>query len=161
MLIRTADLYDAHEGKVEVPGPLFTDYGGLPSFHGQIATVKVFEDNVKVREQLEQPGQGRVLVVDGGGSLNCALVGDRLAMKGFENGWAGLVVNGCIRDMLEISEITIGVKALATNPRKSIKRGIGDVNIPVTFAGVTFEPGHYLYADEDGMLVASYDLLDS
>jgi regulator of ribonuclease activity A len=121
--------------------------------------VKVFEDNVLVREALETDGQGRVLVVDGGGSTRCALVGDRLAQLAYENGWTGIVVDGCIRDSEEISRIPVGVKARHAVPKKSAKRGIGERDVPVRFAGLTFTPGHYLYADPDGVVVADRDLL--
>jgi regulator of ribonuclease activity A len=115
--------------------------------------VNVYEDNVLVRAALEQPGDGRVLVVQGSGSLRCALLGDQLAALAHANGWAGVVVHGCIRDSRAIAEIPIGVKALGANPRKSAKLGAGERDVPVTFAGLEFHPGHYLYADEDGIAV--------
>ncbi|MEL6179907.1 MAG: ribonuclease E activity regulator RraA [Myxococcota bacterium] len=154
MAFPTADLCDAHPDRVEVTDPIFNDYGGLTAFGGPITTVKLFEDNVLVRKALEQPGQGRVLVVDGGGSTRCALVGDRLAALARDNGWAGIVVYGCIRDAAPISEIAIGLKAIGTCPRKSIKRGQGQVDLTVTFAGVRFVPGAWVYADRDGVIVA-------
>jgi regulator of ribonuclease activity A len=154
MSFATPDLYDAHEQEVQVAEPLFRAYGGRARFCGAMATLKLHEDNSLVRAALEQPGAGRVLVIDGGGSLRCALVGDQLAVLAHKNGWAGIVVYGCIRDSVAIGGIDIGVRALATNPRKSVKKGAGDRDIPVTFAGVTFRPGEYLYADEDGILVA-------
>ena len=154
MSFTTADLYDEHSADVQVALPMFRDYGGIRQFSGPIATVKVHEDNVLVREALEQPGEGRVLVVDGGGSMRCALVGDLLAYLGQKNGWAGIIVYGCIRDSAEISKIAIGIKAMATNPRKSVKKGAGDREIRVRFADVTFVPAHFVYADEDGVLVA-------
>ncbi len=157
----TADLYDAFEEEVRVAAPIFRDFGGHTSFFGPIATVKVFEDNVLVRRALEAPGLGRVLVVDGGGSLRSALVGDRVAALAHDSGWAGLVVWGCIRDSRAIAELSVGVKALATHPRRSPKHGAGQVDIPVTFADVTFVPGEYVYADQDGLLVASRALLHS
>ncbi len=158
MSYATADLWDAHEGKLQVLEPLFADFGAVEAFHGPVSTVKVHEDNVLVRAALEEPGAGRVLVVDGGGSLRCALVGDRLAALAAEKGWAGLVVYGCIRDSALIAEIEVGVKALATNPKKSVKKGAGDRDIPVTFGGVTFRPGAWLYADRDGVVVSETDL---
>ena len=124
-----------------------------------MVTVKVFEDNVLVREALETDGQQRVLVVDGGGSTRCALVGDRLAQLAYNNRWAGIVVNGCIRDSEEISGITVGVKALHAVPRKSSKEGAGERDVLVHFAGITFTPGHCLYADPDGIIVTDQDLL--
>ena len=158
MEFATADLCDEHGATVEVAESLFRDFGGRPSFAGPIRTVKVFEDNTLVRAALEQPGDGAVLVVDGGGSIRCALVGDQLAVLAANNGWAGLVVNGCIRDCRAMREIAVGVKALGTCPRKSVKRGEGQEQLAVRFAGVTFTPGHYVYADEDGVIVAAAPL---
>jgi regulator of ribonuclease activity A len=155
MSFTTPDLYDAHEKDVQVADPLFRNYGGAPRFCGPIATLKLHEDNSLVRTALEEPGNGRVLVIDGGGSLRCALVGDQLAVLARKNGWAGIVVNGCIRDSVEIGNMDIGIKALNTNPRKSVKKGAGDRDIAVTFAGVTFRPGEFVYADEDGVLVSA------
>jgi regulator of ribonuclease activity A len=159
MSFATADLYDEYGEKLQVAQPLFNDFGGRMRFHGQIATVKVHEDNSLVRAALEEKGEGRVLVIDGGESLRCALVGDMLAQLGKDNGWSGIVVSGCIRDSAVIITIDIGVKALGTNPRKSVKKGAGDRDIPVNFAGVTFTPGHYLYADEDGILISAKKLI--
>lgn len=150
----TADLCDHYIDELQVLEPIFLDLGGRLAFGGGIETVKVFEDNVLVRKTLEEPGQGRVLVVDGGGSLRRALVGDRVATLAKDNGWAGIVVYGCIRDSAEIAGIDLGVKALATCPRKSDKRGEGQVGIAVSFGGVRFEPGHWLYADADGVVVS-------
>lgn len=155
MSFTTPDLYDAHENDVQVAEPLFRNYGGAARFSGSIATLKLHEDNSLVRTALETPGNGRVLVIDGGGSLRCALVGDQLAVLAAKNGWAGIVVNGCIRDSVEIGRMDIGIKALNTNPRKSVKKGAGDRDVPVTFAGVTFRPGEFVYADEDGLLVCA------
>ena len=134
--------------------------GGAPAFGGPIATVQVLEDNVLVRQALEEPGQGRVLVIDGGGSLRCALLGDMLATLARDNGWAGVIVNGCVRDSQAIAGLAIGVMALATHPRKSEKLGQGARDVPVTFAGVTFGPGEMVYADRDGIVVATRPLLD-
>ena len=159
MSFKTPDLCDEFEESVRVADPLFRAFGGAGSFHGPIATVRVFEDNVLVREELETEGQRRVLVVDGGGSTRCALLGDRLARFAYENGWSGIVINGCIRDSEEISRITVGVKALHAGPRRSAKSGVGERDVPVSFAGITFTPGHYLYADADGVIVADRDLL--
>ncbi len=154
----TADLYDAHGEALRVMAPIFRDYGGNKSFAGEVVTLKVFEDNSLVRAALEEPGQGRVLVVDGGGSLRCALVGDNLAELGVKNGWAGIVVYGCIRDSAPIAGIAIGVKAIATNPRKSVKKGEGERGVTLRFAEVTIEPGDYLYADVDGVVLAKSKL---
>ena len=159
MDFKTTDLCDDHSDHLQIAEPVFGDYGGRIAFGGPITTLKVFEDNSLVREALEQPGEGRVLVVDGGGSLRCALLGDQLAELGESNGWAGVVVNGCIRDSADIGEINIGVKALATHPLKSVKRGVGERDVPVRFAGVQFTPGHILYADEDGLIVSETALI--
>ena len=153
MTFATADLYDEHGENVQVAIPIFNDYGGKKMFSGPVTTVKVFEDNSLVRAALEEPGAGRVLVVDGGGSLRCALVGDILAQLGMDNGWEGIIINGCIRDSAVIASIDIGVKALNTNPRKSVKKGVGERDVTVSFADVTFTPGAYLYVDTDGILV--------
>lgn len=158
MSTKTADLYDEHGENLQVAEPLFRDFGARLSFSGPVATVKCFEDNSLVRAALEQPGEGRVLVVDGGGSLRCALVGDLLGALGRDNGWTGIVVYGCIRDAVELGQIELGLKALATNPRKSVKRGEGQSDVPVRFAGVVFEPGAYLYADPDGIVVSDSPL---
>lgn len=159
MDILTTDLCDANEGRVRVCAPMFRSFGGRTSFHGQIATLKLFEDNSLVRSALETPGIGRVLVVDGGGSMRCALVGDQLALLGVKNGWAGVVVYGCIRDSKAISAMEIGVFALGTHPMKTVKKGVGDSDVPVSFGGITFTPGEYLYADEDGVIVSAQSLL--
>ncbi len=151
----TADLSDAHGAAVQVVEPLFRDFGGRRRFAGPIATCKVFEDNKLVRETLEGPGAGRVLVVDGGGSLRCALVGDQLGELAVRNGWAGIIVWGCIRDSAVLATQAVGVKALAANPRRSVRNGEGSRESPVTFGGVTFAPGAWLYADEDGIVVAA------
>jgi regulator of ribonuclease activity A len=154
MSFATTDLSDAHPA-AQVAEPIFADFGGILAFHGQIVTLKVFEDNAMVRALLEERGDGKVLVVDGGGSLRCALVGGNLGALGVQNGWAGIVVNGCIRDSDEISEQEIGVKALATHPRKS-EKGLhtGRRNLVLNFAGVTFRPDAWLYADADGIVVS-------
>jgi regulator of ribonuclease activity A len=158
MTFKTADLYDEHGEDLQVATPLFKDFGQRRAFSGPIATVKCFEDNSLVRKSLGQPGDGRVLVVDGGGSVRCALVGDRLAALGRDNGWAGIVVFGCIRDSEELATIDIGIKALGTNPRKSVKREEGQSQIPLRFADVRFEPGSFLYADPDGIVISASKL---
>jgi len=152
--VKTTDLNDKYPDVVQIPEPMFGDFGGNVMFSGQIATVKTFEDNTHVRGMLETPGNGRVLVVDGGGSMRCALLGDLLAQLAIDNGWAGVVINGCLRDSETISEMPVGVKALGVHPRKSLKKNYGWTEIPVTFGGVTFTPGHYLYADMDGIVVS-------
>jgi regulator of ribonuclease activity A len=152
--IVTADLYDEFGEQLRVASPVFGDFGGRDAFGGPIATVKVFEDNSLVRSALEEAGAGRVLVIDGGGSLRYALVGDLLAKLALDNGWAGIVVHGCVRDSVAIARLDIGVKALATNPRKSVKRGEGQRDVPVHFAEVDFMPGEYVYADLDGLVIS-------
>jgi regulator of ribonuclease activity A len=159
MTFQTADLCDANEGKIRVVTPMFRNFGGRTAFGGRIATLKVFEDNTLVRTALEESGKGQVLVIDGGGSNRCALVGDQLALLGTKNGWAGIVVYGCIRDSKPIGAMDIGLAALGTNPLKSIKKGVGERDLAVTFGGVTFTPGEYLYADEDGVIVSSEPLV--
>lgn len=158
MTFATADLYDKYEEKLQIATPMFNDYGGNLKFCGPASTVKVFEDNSLVRAALEEPGEGRVLVVDGSASLKCALLGDMLAELGKDNDWAGIIVYGCIRDSAVIAKIGIGVKALNTNPRKSVKKGIGERDISVSFADVIISPGDYVYADEDGVVVSSEKL---
>lgn len=154
MSFATADLYDEYEEKLQIATPMFNDYGGKKRFSGPASTVRVFEDNSLVRAALEEPGEGRVLVVDGNASLRCALVGDMLAEQGKDNGWQGIIVYGCIRDSAVIANIDIGVKALDTNPRKSVKKGVGERDIAVSFADVTINPGDYIYADEDGVVIS-------
>jgi regulator of ribonuclease activity A len=158
MPFATADLCDEFGAEVRVAEPLFRDWGGASSFAGPIQTLRVFEDNALVRAELETPGRGRVLVVDGGGSLRRALVGGNLAALAHRNGWSGIVVHGCIRDAAEVAGTPLGVKALNTIPRKSATAGVGERGVPVTFAGVTFVPGAHLYADRDGIVVADRDL---
>lgn len=154
----TADLYDEYGETLRVAAPIFRDFGGTTTFEGPVATVKVFEDNSLVRAALEEPGHGRVLVVDGGGSLRCALVGDNLAELGRRNGWVGILVYGCIRDADPLTTLAIGIKALATNPRKSVKKGEGERDVLLRFAEIEIKPGDYLYADHDGIVVAAQRL---
>ena len=156
--LATADLSDQHPDEVQIAAPGFRDYGGHALFFGAISTVSCLEDNSKVREALEEPGAGRVLVVDGQASMRCALLGDMLAALGAKNGWTGVVVNGCIRDAAVIAETAIGVKALGTHPKKSVKRGLGEREAPLHFAGADFVPGHWLCADRDGILVCPHAL---
>ncbi|GIV34880.1 MAG: putative 4-hydroxy-4-methyl-2-oxoglutarate aldolase [Chitinophagales bacterium] len=156
---KTADLCDAHTG-VSVVQPVFRIYGNKTVFYGQIVTVKVFEDNILVRKVLGKDGDGKVLVVDGGGSLRCALLGDQLAAMAVSNKWSGIIIYGCIRDSSAINQMPIGVRALHTHPLKSNKEGNGNINIPVEFAGTLFNPGEFLYADEDGIVVSPHPLID-
>jgi regulator of ribonuclease activity A len=160
MSFATADLSDEFGAEVRVAEPLFRDWGGVDRFAGPIVTLKVFEDNALVRQALESPGEGRVLVVDGGGSLRTALVGGNLAALAQGNGWSGLVVHGCIRDAAELAATPIGVKALQAVPRKSAKDGAGERGVVVTFAGISFRSGAWLYADRDGIVVADRRLVD-
>jgi regulator of ribonuclease activity A len=154
MAFKTADLYDSHGEKLAVVAPLFRPYGRTRAFSGEIVTLKCFEDNKSVREVLGRDGRGKVLVIDGGGSLRTALVGDLIAKLAVDHGWAGIVVFGCIRDSADIDRLDLGVRALATNPTRPVKKVDGEVGIPVTFGGVTFRPGQYLYADDDGIVVS-------
>lgn len=158
MTFKTADLCDDFSDTIQVATPMFQSFGGTSRFSGSIQTVKIFEDNVLVRNMLSEKSNGDVLVVDGGGSLRCALLGDMLAEMGYKNGWSGVIVYGCIRDSIDINNMPIGVRAIQTNPLKSIKKGWGDKNIPVTFAGVTFNPDDFLYADEDGIILSKQAL---
>lgn len=148
------DLCDEYPADLQVLDPLFTNFGGKEKFWGEIVTVKCFEDNSLVKSNLAGDGTGKVMVVDGGGSLRCALLGDMLAAMAVENGWQGLVINGCVRDVEIIESIDLGVCALNCYPVKSEKRNVGQLNVPVSFAGVRFEPGRLLYADKNGILVA-------
>ncbi|MBI1424780.1 MAG: putative 4-hydroxy-4-methyl-2-oxoglutarate aldolase [Gammaproteobacteria bacterium] len=152
--LSTADLCDGHEQQLQVCQPLLRHFGGREEFQGEIVTLRCIEDNSLVREALSEPGHGKVLVVDGGGSLRCALLGDKLAALAVQNGWEGIVINGCIRDSAQIAEMDIGVMALATHPRKSVKLGCGRRHLQLNFAGVYFMPGQYLYCDADGILLA-------
>ncbi len=154
MSFSTADLCDAHDAKVRVATPIFRHYGGRAAFCGPVATLKIHEDNGLVRKALDTPGEGRVLVVDGGGSLRCALLGDQLAALAVKNGWAGVIVWGCIRDSAAIGAMDLGVLALATHPRKTVKQNLGTADVPVSFAGIEFRPGTWVYADADGLIVA-------
>lgn len=150
----TPDLCDAYPDLVQVVEPMFANFGGRDSFGGEIVTVKCFEDNSLVKSQADQPGQGKVLVVDGGGSLRRALLGDMIAEKAAKNGWEGMVIYGCVRDVDVLAQTELGVQALASHPTKTDKRGLGDLNMVVTFGGVTFKPGHYVYADNNGIIVS-------
>jgi len=158
MEFKTADLCDHHHESVQIAEHPFRNFGGRPKFCGVIETVKAFEDNSKVKECLAEPGEGKVLVVDGGASMRRAMLGDMIAASAVENGWAGVLINGCIRDSADIATMDLGVKALGTHPCKTEKRGLGRHNETVRFAGVTFHPGHYLYSDEDGILVSAKPL---
>lgn len=154
----TADLMDAHEAVLQCCELPFRDYGGRVRFHGPVRTVLCREDNALVRAALSQPGEGGVLVVDGGGGLHRALVGEVVAGLAVQNGWAGIVVHGAIRDSAAIKGLPIGLKALGTKPRRPGKSGAGARDVPVAFGGAIFTPGAYLYADEDGIVVSAQKL---
>ena len=152
------DICDQYIDDISVFDPVFRDFGGKRRFCGEIVTIKCFEDNSLLAETVRQPGQGRVIVVDGGGSLRRALLGDLLAAAAVENGWEGLVVHGCVRDVEILATLDLGVKALAPCPVRTDKRGDGQRDVPLRFAGAQMEPGHYLYADANGVIVAKQKL---
>jgi regulator of ribonuclease activity A len=149
----TCDLYDSLGTRARVLPPLFQDFGGRPRFGGVIATVRCFEDNSRVKEVLATAGRGKVLVVDGGGSQRCALMGDLIAKSAVDNGWEGVVIYGCVRDRVALRDLALGIKALAAIPRKSERRGEGQIQLPIEIAGVTCRPGDRLVADEDGVVI--------
>ena len=149
----TCDLYDTLGPSARVLPPVFLDFGGRPRFGGVIVTARCFEDNSRVKEILATPGSGKVLVVDGGGSQRCALMGDLIAKSAVDNGWEGVVIYGCIRDRVALRELALGIKALAAIPRKSERRGEGQLQIPIEIAGVACRPGDRLVADEDGVII--------
>ncbi|MEN9903263.1 MAG: hypothetical protein RL651_1927 [Pseudomonadota bacterium] len=160
----TTDLLDNNEALIQqeqlrVIAPMFQRFGSKPSFAGEIVTLKLFEDNSLVRAVLGEPGTGKVLVIDGGGSLRCALLGDQLAEMAVKNGWEGVVVYGCIRDSAVINTLPLGVRALNTHPLKTVKKNVGEKNVNVTFGGVTLKPGEWLCADEDGVIVSTKPLI--
>jgi regulator of ribonuclease activity A len=150
--MKTADVLDEYGDRAAVCLLPFRSFG-TPAFSGRIATIRCFEDNVLVRATASEPGDGRVLVVDGGGSVRCALLGDNIAALALEHDWAGVVINGCIRDAAALDAIGLGVKAIGTNPRPSHKGGEGERGVVVEFGEVTFTPGALLYADEDGVVI--------
>lgn len=151
---KTADLVDGYDDKLTFCNHPLTKFGQAEGFEGEIVTLRTYEDNALLREILEQPGNGRVLVVDGGGSTRVAIVGDQIAALGMNNGWAGLVLNASIRDSTDIDAMNYAVFAVGISPKKSTKTRSGFKDVPVTFGDMTFVPGHYLYADADGILVA-------
>ncbi|WP_034294723.1 ribonuclease E activity regulator RraA [Herbaspirillum sp. RV1423] len=164
MTFSTCDLCDNNEdkladGSLAVLPPIFASFGKRALFAGPAKTLKVFEDNVLVRKTLETPGNGQVLVVDGGGSLRCALVGGKLGELAEKNGWAGIVVNGCVRDTLELNACDVGIRALATHPQRSVRKGLGDADLTVSIAGVAVHPGDWIYADVDGVAVSRTELI--
>ena len=154
----TADLCDAHEAQVRVLALPWRDYGGCIAFRGPLSTVRTFEDNSRVREAVHEPGRGRVLLVDGGASLARALLGDLLAAKAVENGWAGVVVVGAVRDSAVLATLPLGIKALGSVPRKTERRGLGERDVALQLDGAEVRPGDWLYADADGVVVAARQL---
>lgn len=161
----TCDLLDDNSDKAigvvspYIDGKSFKNYGGRTSFGGQAVTVKCFEDNSRVKELLATDGDGRVLVVDGGGSIRCALLGDMIAESAVKYGWAGVIVYGCVRDVDAMRQMELGVQALASIPQKSTRKGIGEVGVTLQFGGVTIRDGDYVYADNNGILVAAEPLI--
>ncbi|MFG1943857.1 ribonuclease E activity regulator RraA [Nonomuraea sp. NPDC048826] len=153
MTVITADLFDERGDELDSCDLQLRQYGGRRAFHGRISTVRCHQDNALVKAALAEPGEGRVLVVDGGGSVHTALMGDVIAGSAVACGWAGVVVNGAVRDVAALRELDLGVKALGSNPRKSAKDGAGERDVPVSFGGVTFHPGAELWSDDDGILV--------
>jgi regulator of ribonuclease activity A len=160
MKFATADLFDNHADELQVCAPIFRDFGGHTDFCGPIRTLKVFESFGITKSTLATDGEGHVLVIDGGGSLRCAMLGDKLAQLAIDHNWKGMLINGCVRDSAAISKLSIGVKALATNPTRPSPEGEGQFDVSVRFAGVTFHPGHFLYADADGVVLSEQDLVE-
>ena len=163
----TCDLLDDHpELDLQVVSPsmdgkFFKSHGARKTFGGQVVTVKCFEDNSRVKELLATDGTGKVLVVDGGASMRCALMGDLIAESAVKNHWNGVVIYGCVRDVDAIAELDLGVHALAAIPQKSNRKGVGEVDISLHFGDVTIQSGHYLYADNNGIVIAKEKLVDA
>lgn len=155
----TADLFDAAGDRCQSCPVPFRQFGARRAFGGRLRTIRCHADNALVRRALETPSAGEVLVVDGGGFPGAALLGDQLAALGLKNGWSGVVIYGVVRDSMTLASMDFGVKALGTNPQKGAKLGTGETDVAVTFGGVTFTPGHFLYSDDDGILVAAGPLL--
>ncbi|MCG9651160.1 ribonuclease E activity regulator RraA [Vibrio brasiliensis] len=158
MEYNTSALCDIYLEQVDVVEPMFSNFGGCASFAGQITTVKCYEDNGLIREILEQDGLGRVLLIDGGGSLRRALIDAELASLAEENEWEGIVVYGCVREVDELEDMSIGIQAIASIPVGATSQGVGEVDIPVNFGGVTFLPEDYLYADNTGVILSQEPL---
>ncbi|MEK4711556.1 ribonuclease E activity regulator RraA [Sporosarcina sp. FSL K6-5500] len=158
MSIKTADVCDDFSNELQVCSTVFKSYGKNKRFSGPIYTVKVFEDNVLVKEALQTIQEGSVLVVDGGGSKRCALMGGNLGVIAETRKLAGIIIYGCVRDTAELIEQNIGVLALGSNPKKSIKEGKGEQGCKLNFGDVEWNPNHYVYADEDGVVVAARNL---
>ena len=158
MKIVTPDLCDENLETVSAVAPIFNTYGGKSAFGGEIVTVKCFEDNTVVKARAAEDGAGKVMVVDGGGSMRCALVGDMIAANAMKNGWLGLIIYGCIRDVDAISILDIGIQALNSMPIRSVRENRGELNIEISFGGVTFKPGEYVYADNNGVIISPQSL---
>ncbi len=154
----TSDISDKLHPDVQYLEPVYKIYGAKTSFSGRIVTVKCYEDNSLVEEALKANGKESVLVIDAGGSMNCAMLGDKRAADAINNEWEGIIVHGLIRDSVAINRMELGIRALGVCPLKSIKNRVGDSNLIVNFSGVTFTPGEYLYADEDGVIVVKEKL---
>ena len=163
MPFKTADLTDEfcaeNCDEVQAAGMIFKNYGAKPRFYGEIVTLKLFEDNQLVRDQVNSDGKGKVLVIDAGASMRRALLGDMLAAKAVENGWAGVLINGCIRDSVDMASMQLGVMALGTHPLKTVKNGVGQTNVSVTFSELNFEPTDFIYVDEDGIIISKKPLI--
>ena len=158
MTISTPDLCDEYPDLVRVIEPIFSNFGGNTAFGGEVVTVKCHEDNSVVKETAGTPGHGKVMVVDGGGSMRRALLGDMIAENAQKNGWVGFIIYGCVRDVDIMAELDLGVQALNAIPLKTDKRGIGDLNVPISFGGVSINPGEYIYADNNGIIVSAEPL---
>lgn len=155
MTFSTCDLCDQFPDRIRVLVPNFRHYGGRTRFSGSIATIKCFEDNVFIREAAVEEGRGRVMVIDGGGSLRSALVGDGIAEWARDHGWAGMIIYGCVRDTVALAKVDLGVMAIGVNPVTPGKRRVGVRDVAVTFGDVRFAPSDYVYCDEDGVVVAT------
>lgn len=149
----TCDLFDEFGDGARVIGSDFVDFGATRRFKGAAVTIKCFEDNSLVRRAVQEPGDGRVLVIDGGASRRCALLGDMLAKDAVANRWAGLIIDGCVRDSVELGQLDIGIKALGTTPRKSTRNGEGQRDLEIWVAGIPIKPGDMVFADADGIVV--------
>ncbi|HKB57536.1 MAG TPA: ribonuclease E activity regulator RraA [Lacunisphaera sp.] len=154
----TADLIDAHGEKLQSCEIQFRQFGRRRNFHGPVRTIKTLEDNALIKQTLGLPGHGAVLVVDGGGSLRTALMGDMIAGDALKNGWAGVIIRGAVRDVDALGQLELGIKALGSNPCKSAKAGTGSLDVPVSFGGVNFTPGCWVYSDEDGVVVSAQQI---
>jgi regulator of ribonuclease activity A len=159
MTFKTADLCDANADEVQIVLPGLQNFGGRSRFHGEMVTISAQGDFSQVRQQVRSQGSGRVLVVDNNAAPGCAMLGDLLAAAALENGWQGVVVNGCIRDSADIATMDIGVKALASVPARGINEGAGELNVELAFSGARFRPGEYLYSDEDGIILSAQKLI--